>query len=240
MNRDAKIGVVVILVIVGLLVIIWGRGEPTGEESRVGQNDLGNLPVAPPANRLDAATSPAGASLGDEVRAVSPQGALVVPHDELPLPDETLMPAQLEGEPTAASMPESRPSAEPEYWYYTVVPGDTLELIASEQLGDRECWKEIAKLNNLPDPYIIHVDEKLKMPPKEGMGGTAAAPSETSAEPAAPSAGQRTYTIKKGDGLMQIAREQLGDARRWKEIAELNHLATPDRIKAGEVLLLPE
>ena len=53
----------------------------------------------------------------------------------------------------------------------------------------------------------------------------------------------KSYTIKGGDTLSDIAQEQLGDAGRWKEIYELNKDAIgddPDVIHPGKKLKLPE
>jgi N-acetylmuramoyl-L-alanine amidase/LysM domain len=49
---------------------------------------------------------------------------------------------------------------------YTVRKGDTLSTIAKAQLGDSARWREIAKLNGLGDPYVIRVDQTLKLPKK--------------------------------------------------------------------------
>ena len=49
-----------------------------------------------------------------------------------------------------------------------------------------------------------------------------------------------SYTVKKGDCLWDIAQAKLGAGSRYKEIATLNHLSNPNKISAGQVLLLPE
>lgn len=51
----------------------------------------------------------------------------------------------------------------------------------------------------------------------------------------------RTYTVKSGDTLSGIAKEQLGSAGAYMKIFELNkdQLTDPDRIKPGQVLRLP-
>ena len=48
-----------------------------------------------------------------------------------------------------------------------------------------------------------------------------------------------TYTVKRNDTLWSIAAGQLGNGRRYKEIKELNGLAS-DVIFAGQVLKLPD
>ena len=66
----------------------------------------------------------------------------------------------------------------------------------------------------------------------------AAQPSAT-APPAAPAA--KTYTVKSGDTLSQIAKEHLGNAGAYMKIFELNkdQLNDPNKIKPGQVLRLP-
>ena len=62
-------------------------------------------------------------------------------------------------------------------------------------------------------------------------------PPPAAAAPAAP----KTYTVKAGDTLSQIAKEHLGSAGAYMKIFELNkdQLSDPDKIKPGQVLRLP-
>ena len=62
-----------------------------------------------------------------------------------------------------------------------------------------------------------------------------------------PAAGQagasaRTYTVKAGDTLSKIAKEHLGDANAYTAIFEANRdqLTSPDVIKPGQVLKIPQ
>lgn len=48
-----------------------------------------------------------------------------------------------------------------------------------------------------------------------------------------------TYTVQSGDYLSKIARIQLGDSTRWKEIAELNNLKETDTLQIGQILEMP-
>jgi nucleoid-associated protein YgaU len=54
-------------------------------------------------------------------------------------------------------------------------------------------------------------------------------------------AAPKTYTVKAGDTLSQIAKEHLGSAGSYMKIFELNkdQLSDPDKIKPGQVLRLP-
>lgn len=51
----------------------------------------------------------------------------------------------------------------------------------------------------------------------------------------------KTYTVKAGDTLGQIAKDHLGNASAYMKIFELNkdQLSDPDKIKPGQVLRLP-
>jgi nucleoid-associated protein YgaU len=52
----------------------------------------------------------------------------------------------------------------------------------------------------------------------------------------------KTYTVDSGDNLSAIARQELGDANRWREIYELNKEVigdNPDLIQPGMELKLP-
>ena len=54
-------------------------------------------------------------------------------------------------------------------------------------------------------------------------------------------AAMKTYTVKAGDTLSKIAKEQLGDANAYDEIFNANRdqLTDPDKIKPGQVLKIP-
>lgn len=48
-----------------------------------------------------------------------------------------------------------------------------------------------------------------------------------------------SYIVKAGDSLSKIARDVLGDIKRWPAIAALNDLRQPYTILPGQVLQLP-
>lgn len=64
-------------------------------------------------------------------------------------------------------------------------------------------------------------------------GGTAGASAATTSA--------QTYTVKAGDTLSKIAKEQLGDGNAYMAIFEANRdqLSDPDKIKPGQVLKIP-
>ncbi|MCX4526866.1 MULTISPECIES: LysM peptidoglycan-binding domain-containing protein [unclassified Streptomyces] len=58
----------------------------------------------------------------------------------------------------------------------------------------------------------------------------------------APAAKKRTYTVKSGDSLSAIARRELGNEARWRELYAMNRGvvgSNPDLIRPGMVLTLP-
>lgn len=58
--------------------------------------------------------------------------------------------------------------------------------------------------------------------------------------PQPPVPGYRTYVVRSGDkGFMSIARNVLGDERRWKEIAQLNPDADSRKLRIGQQIKIP-
>ncbi len=51
--------------------------------------------------------------------------------------------------------------------------------------------------------------------------------------------GNQTYTVQPGDTLSKISKHFYGDANKYMTIAKANRLADPDKIKAGQELLIP-
>ena len=107
------------------------------------------------------------------------------------------------------------------YTTYTVKKGDNLWRIAQKLLGSGNRHKEIKSLNNLKSDKL-QPGQVLKIPMK-----TAAQVATTE------------YTVKKGDNLWKIARNQLGNGSRSKEIKSLNNLKT-NTLQVGQKLKLPK
>mgnify|MGYP003631180992 CR=1 FL=1 len=123
---------------------------------------------------------------------------------------------------------------------YKVQPGDSLERIASRQLGDWKRWEEIAQLNGVTNPNMIRVDQVLDLP-----AGAQAQPGEQPrSTPRArfvsnDVSGTRTYTVKSGDALSVIASRECGTKNRMGEILALNPGLKADKIYVGQKLKLP-
>lgn len=146
---------------------------------------------------------------------------------------------------------------------YTVKEGDTLWKIAEKQLGSGERWQEIAAANDIPvDNPEVEIGQELTIP-----GGAIAEATEEKPTPTLEptptteeelieevpveevpetAAGTRTYVVKHGDTLWNIAKEMYGDGTRWHEIFNANPLSmyNPNGhefplIHAGNVLVIP-
>ena len=100
---------------------------------------------------------------------------------------------------------------------------------------------------------ISKVTEHLRIgaaPPKAAPAPAGAAAAPTAAEekpaPLAPEEDVKPtsafYTVKSGDTLSKIAKDQLGSANRYPEIFEANKpmLKHPDKIFPGQVLRIPK
>lgn len=140
-----------------------------------------------------------------------------------------------------------------QYFIYTVKLGDYLSTIAEDFLGSSSRWKEIAALNGGLNPNKIYAGQKIKIP--GSRPGTAADnrksqedlpdisfDAKTDAHQYVGSSPKRskTYTVKQGDTLGEIAQHIYGSVTYKKDIIKANpQIKNPDMLYAGMVLNLP-
>lgn len=107
---------------------------------------------------------------------------------------------------------------------YIVEPGDTLWSIAERFFGDGNRYKEIAELNNLADPNIIHAGQELVIQRFSGDDEEEPLPAD--------------YIVQEGDTLWSIAERAYGDGSKYTELAEKNGLGNPELIYPGQRIML--
>ena len=132
---------------------------------------------------------------------------------------------------------------------YTVEKGEDLSRISRRVYGATEGkrWVNVKRIyeanrDQLASMDVVRVGQKLRIPSLE-VGLAVAAVEPEVRRPAAGSglAAGRSYTVKEGDSLWEIAAEQLGSGVRYKEILELNgeRLRDENSVLAGMELALP-
>lgn len=132
--------------------------------------------------------------------------------------------------------------------YYTVSQGEDLWTISEKVYKDAYSWNKIADANNIKDPFVIEPGQKLIIPKQESkfVAGAEATPNQevkteqVSNENPSGNSQDKTYTVKPGDGLWEIAVREYGDGFRWTDIANVNNVSGPDYIIfKDDVLKIP-
>lgn len=70
----------------------------------------------------------------------------------------------VEPAPTPQPIPKPTPAPDPGVRKVTIRKGDNLTRVAKRALGNGNRWKEIAALNGIPAPYVIHPGRTLTVP----------------------------------------------------------------------------
>ena len=120
---------------------------------------------------------------------------------------------------------------------YTIKSGDTLYLVAKKELGSASRWKEIEKLNGVSSSEL-HVGQVIKLPASASASTPAVTPSTDPS--AAPTAGSKTHTVSKGETLGDISKHYYGTSKNWKKIVDANAGTSPENLKVGQKLVIPE
>jgi len=133
---------------------------------------------------------------------------------------------RLPGEPvtSATALGGTEPTAGKTH---VVAKGETLADISKKYFGTTQKWKDIAKANPGSSPENLKIGQKIVIP---DVGSSTAQ---------ATNARAGTYTIKAGDTIRNIARTQLGDEKRWKELLDANPGINPKGLRAGQAINLP-
>jgi nucleoid-associated protein YgaU len=163
---------------------------------------------------------------------------------------------ELSPTPIAVTSPTPSPLARPEVGKtYIVQSGDYLSAISQNVYGSTDHVADLAKSNNITDPNIVEIGQKLYIPmvttpssvpapttsvvAGQPTGTVDTSPSNQQAATAKVTITGSSYTIQSGDCLWNIAQAAYGDGYLWSKIAAANNLTTPDLIFAGNRITLP-
>ena len=103
---------------------------------------------------------------------------------------------------------------------------------APSQEAKNRVWDQIKLVDPTYSDLIADITVNEAAAPKTQTAGASANASTQT----------RTYTVKPGDSLSKISREFYGDANKYQKIFEANRdkLSDPDKIRAGQELVIPE
>jgi len=170
---------------------------------------------------------------------------------EKPAPDDDFEPINIsQGQPFGISDDDTIESEKPEpkkdwsqppqpkqsFTRYVVKKNESLSKIADRFLGSPTRWPELAALNSdrVGKDGSVREGTTLRIPATSDS--TQPASTRKSDTPAG---SPKTYTVKDGDTLSEIAQTYLGTVKRADEILKLNKIDDADEIFAGRVLRLP-
>ena len=173
---------------------------------------------------------------GQTVDQVAQANGLTPPYllhagNQLLIPDPNAPAVAPPSAPAVAPPSSAAPAPQTSTTTYTVQRGESLAVIAA-RFGIN--YLELAQLNNISNPDILHVGQVLIVP-----GPPSAAPSTpvtTEAPAPAPAPTTGTYTVQGGDSLSSIAAQFNIN---YFELARLNGIVNPDILTVGMVLRVP-
>jgi len=180
-------------------------------------------------------------------------------------------PSESDAKPAPRANPKPKEPARtiavipPEFFDYTVQPGDTFESISTRFWGSPKFASVVTRANGLGDAGRLLTPGRtirLVKDPSNLQGVVVAppvapptTPEVKNAEPAAPpkpkpptqepskvTAMGRTHTVQSGDNLSKIAKRYYDDPNQWERIYEANKgsMKAPHDLKVGAVLVIPE
>lgn len=160
------------------------------------------------------------------------------------------------GDTPDISSTEIGPDTEDRPGEYTVKEGDDLWSIAETQTGSGYNWIAIQEANEITNPNDIAAGSKLVIPtitetqPTTVATSVTPSPQVTNAPTATPTPANDTttqkpaitgteYTIVAGDTLWGIAERRYKSGYEFTRIAQVNNIANPNWILAGQKISLP-
>jgi len=164
-------------------------------------------------------------------RPIAPKTSATKPAPKPPVPPETAGRLETPG-PTIVPIAVQRAAGKPQI--YVVQAGDYRGFwgVAEKVYGDGKYYRLIAQANPGVDPHKLRPGKKLVIPPL---------PKKEQARPVQRRTGgaERTYTVRKGDGLWIIAQKVYGHGKHWPRIAEANPGVNINALPVGKKLIIP-
>lgn len=134
------------------------------------------------------------------------------------------VPVGKERQPSPVKIDGSIPHSNLSWVIQSIEPGNEIRRSRDGRRTRIECT--LTAYEYMPADVLV---EQKASPAKQ-----AAAKAATTGGPA-----QRTYTVKRGDTLVLISTRLLGTHKRWQEIARLNGVRDPRKLRVGQVLKIP-
>jgi len=228
--------------------------KPTTTEPAVAERSIERPPAAPPSS---ASPSPAPTGTPDSAftsRTLMagndpPKPTPLTPAESsaLGLPTPASPVAASKPQPTASPVDSKSELAKAAVDTHRVQPGDSLASLAQTYYGNAKYAKFLAESNpGITDPAKLALGQTVKIPPLPADIDSKfanAAPAKTTTPATTTAGGKRTYKVKAGDSFYRIAKDQLGNAERWKELLALNKTLVhgdPTALQPGQTLVLPD
>ena len=228
MNRDVKIGIVVSILVFLVLVLYWStRGSKEVTPSSLEEEGIALVDVDKPEwqQRFE-----------EERDAIVEIGRPPVEVEQ----SEEGTPEFIE--PLPSSM-EEEPGPEKKVTplrkrTHIVQKGDNLWKLAKKYYGDGSKWQIIHEANKA----IIRRTTALKVGLEIIIPEPVVAPEEKAEGPSLESLGKRTYVIKRGDFLWNLAIKFYGDGTKWQIIYEANKtvIPNPTLLPVGKKIVIPD
>jgi nucleoid-associated protein YgaU len=237
----------VLALIVGILVVSLNVDDPLKKDKVVLEGSKAPVtasadlekPAAPEAGK---ATTPA---LLDSVVDTKSAAPTVAPAS-VPIPAGSIL-------KTTEGLQESFMT---DAMFYTWKTGDTFPALAQRFYGDPSRLATLKRLNE--GRSEVQPGERVLIPifdldavqapatPAVAAKSVPVAPGATGAAAPAPksepaTSGARSHTVKEGESLWRIAKQELGSGARWNEIYEANRdvLPNPEALHTGQKLRVP-
>ena len=105
-----------------------------------------------------------------------------------------------------------------------------LKATAKSEDSKNRIWDAIKRV----DPSYSDLKHDIQVSEQQ-----AGAQQGNGANPSGSVQGGQRYTVKPGDNLSKISQQFYGDAKKYMTIAKANNLEDPDKIKAGQELIIP-